>query len=328
MQNTLEYKKTEKFAMEEAEREAEWQKIYATKIQDVIEKMDNLLKIGTTESRLELHDMFLHKDFFGHYKQTDTIATMYVVMQIYEREIRGGYNSTILDLDDGTNVADLIAYLQKIKFILYRIDFNVDEVSEKEFVEFIKKYQTSVITLETMFTTAVMRPMQLALKLETIFEKNAMYKELFWVRSFINERWSGNHRIILKLAELYHKTGHIEYVTECISQIPEDLQLLYRQNEKYLSQQENMWKLYYKDMESLNGIMELCRNRVVPVEAWTILLNSMDVNSEEYYLVLANEFLERKMIDYASETLRVGKKAIPQNHMIDKIYNECQKLMR
>lgn len=325
MQNTLEYKKTEKFAIEEAEREAVWQEKYATKIDDVIKKMDYLLQIGTLESRLKLHDMFLHKEFFEHYKQTDTIAVMYVIMQIYERELQNQYTPTILEY--GNTVADLVEHLQKLKFILYRVDFGVDKKSEQELIDFIKKNQISVITLETMLTTVAMRPMQLSLKMENIFDKNIMYKQLFWIRNFINDRWSGNHRIIYRLAELYDKTGHTEYAKECMLQIPENLQLLYQKNKMYLNMQEYIWKLRYKDMTVLNNIIKMCLSNDATVKIWKLLLEEIGVDSEEYYLILANEFLENKMVDYAVETLSVGGKIVPQNMMIDKIYRECQRLM-
>ena len=63
------------------------------------------------------------------------------------------------------------------------------------------------------------------------------------------------------------------------------------------------------------------------VKIWKLLLEEIGVDSEEYYLILANEFLENKMVDYAVETLSVGGKIVPQNMMIDKIYRECQRLM-
>ena len=137
MQDNTEFKKTEKFAVEEEQRENEWQEQYGSKINDVVREMNRLLQAATEQSRMELHDMFLDKSFFEHYKQTDAVATMYVVMQIYEREWKDHYPSTILDC--GNTVEELMDYLQQMKFMLYRIDFSIDQLSEQEFITFLKK---------------------------------------------------------------------------------------------------------------------------------------------------------------------------------------------
>lgn len=326
MQDDMEFKKTEKFALEEAHREEKWQKQYGTKLNDVVQIMNQLLQSATDQSRMELHNMFLDKSFFEHYKQTDAVATMYVVMQIYEREWKDHYPSTILDC--GNTVEELMDYLQQMKFMLYRIDFSIDQLSEQEFVTFLKKNQTSVITLETMMTTVAMRPMNLALKLEEIFIRKFMYKELFWVRNFINERWNGNHRVLIQLADLYDRTGHAQFARECVEKISETLQILYQHDEKCLLLQEDLWKFRYKDMEAVKDISHRILEDKISTDVWSMLLQDTGVESEEFYLILSNEFLDHKMIDYAIKTLETGKQRIPDNTMINGILQQCQKLMR
>ena len=326
MQDNTEFKKTEKFAVEEEQRENEWQEQYGSKINDVVRKMNQLLQAATEQSRMELHDMFLDKTFFEHYKQTDEVATMYVVMQIYEREYRDHYSSTILNC--GHTVEELVNYLQQMKFMLYRIDFSVDQISEEEFIAFLKKNNTSVITLETMMTTAAMRPMKLALKLEEIFTRNFMYKELFWVRNFINERWNGNHRVLIQLADLYDRTGHAQFARQCIEKISEALQTLYQHDKKCLLLQEDLWKFRYKDMEAVKDISHRILEDKISTDVWSMLLQDAGVESEEFYLILSNEFLEHKMIDHAIKTLDIGRQYVLDNTMINGFMEQCQKLTR
>lgn len=326
MQDNTEFKKTEKFAVEEEQRENEWQEQYGSKINDVVRKMNQLLQAATEQSRMELHDMFLDKTFFEHYKQTDEVATMYVVMQIYEREYRDHYSSTILNC--GHTVEELVNYLQQMKFMLYRIDFSVDQISEEEFIAFLKKNNTSVITLETMMTTAAMHPMKLALKLEEIFTRNFMYKELFWVRNFINERWNGNHRVLIQLADLYDRTGHAQFARQCIEKISEALQTLYQHDEKCLLLQEDLWKFRYKDMEAVKDISHRILEDKISTDVWSMLLQDAGVESEEFYLILSNEFLEHKMIDHAIKTLDIGRQYVLDNTMINGFMEQCQKLTR
>lgn len=326
MQDRTEFKKTETFAIEEEQRENEWQEQYGTKIGEVVSKMNTLLQIGTEQSRMELHNCFLNKTFFEHYKQTDIVSTMYVVMQIYEKELAENYTPTILD--DRNTVEMLMDYLQQLKFILYRVDFSVDQVSDQELVTFIKNNKTSLVTLETMMTTVAMRPMILILKLEKIFEKNMMYRELFWSRNFLNERWSGNHRILVKLAELYDKTGHAEYALECMKQIPESLRIMYQQKPESLELQEALWKFRYKDMDAAKDISDIMATNKFPAEILESLLQSEQIENEEYYLILANQFLENKMIFYAIKILETGEKLVGKNEMIRHFLMECRRLER
>ena len=173
-----------------------------------------------------------------------------------------------------------------------------------------------------------MRPMNLALKLEEIFIRNFMYKELFWVRNFINERWNGNHRVLIQLADLYDRTGHAQFARECVEKISETLQILYQHDEKCLLLQEDLWKFRYKDMEAVKDISHRILEDKISTDVWSMLLQDTGVESEEFYLILSNEFLDHKMIDYAIKTLETGKQRIPDNTMINGILQQCQKLMR
>lgn len=91
-------------------------------------------------------------------------------MQIYEKELAENYTPTILD--DRNKVEMLMDYLQQMKFILYRVDFSIDQASDQELITFIKNNKTSIVTLETMMTTVAMRPMILMLKLEKSLKKH------------------------------------------------------------------------------------------------------------------------------------------------------------
>lgn len=317
MQDTSEYLKTECFAKEEEEKERIWQQTYGTKIDEVVAMMDILLEKGTEQSRLELKNLFLNKDFFDNYEHTDMIAVMYVIMQIYERERQAKIFPTILEC--GKTVKELQRYFEQLKFILYRIDFEVDNQSETELLEYIKNNRTSVITIETMITTNVMRPMKLALQLERIFAKNFMYKQLFAIRNYINERWNGNHRILLELAELYKETGREEYANECMIKVPNILQDLYRDEISLLSLQEELWKIRYKDTMAIETFGESMKRYGTSIEAWETLLLYEKIEEEDYYLTLTEQFLNKNMVNFALKTLKIGARIIPQNESINSI---------
>lgn len=313
-QEQMEYKKSEQFAIEEEERERKWQKQYGEKLSEVVEKMDRLLKEGTIESRRKLHDLFLDKSFFEHYKQTDIVAGMYVVMQIYEREMESGIAHSILE--QGNTVEELLKYLEELKFILYRVDFDVDKESEQELIMFLKQHNTSVVTVEIMMTTVVMRPLQMALKLESLFEWNLMYTEQFMMQNFINQRWPGNYRILQKQAELYLKTGHGEYAGECLMKIPHYPTEICGKPQEILETQEKLWKIHYKERNGYIELVEEIKEKGMTEEAWKCFLQNEPSLEAEYYLMLADALLGAGLEQIAWVTLSYGEKIASGNEMI------------
>ena len=188
-----EYMKTEQYALEEEAQEVKWQETYGKKLPELIACMDELLMDGSETCLAELQDMFFSENaIFNHYKQTDVFAQMYLVLGIYKNEIQNDEKTHILSF--GKSVEELQAYLQKLKFLLYRIDFGVGETTECEFVLFLKENMVSTVTLEMMLLTNVMRPANVALTLMEIFKENRMRKELFWILQYIKshcpEQWS------------------------------------------------------------------------------------------------------------------------------------------
>ena len=117
----LEDKKTEQWALEEEQREREWQETYGRKAGDYIRKLDQLLAKGTRESQMEIKSMFLDPDFFQPYKQVDIFAVMYVVMSIFELEDAEGIEQTILE--QAHTVEGLQDYIFQFKMLMYRLDF-------------------------------------------------------------------------------------------------------------------------------------------------------------------------------------------------------------
>ena len=133
---------------------------------------------------------------------------------------------------------------------------------------------------------------------------------------------------MIQLADLYDRTGHAQFARECIEKISEALQTLYQHEEKCLLLQEDLWKFRYKDMEAVKDISHRILEDKISTDVWSMLLQDAAVESEEFYLILSNEFLDHKMIDYAIKTLETGKQRIPDNTIINGILLQCQKLTR
>ena len=176
------YQETEQEALELEREELEWQEVYGTKANDYITKVDQLLAEGTKESRMQIKALFLDKEFFEHYKQVDLFAIIYIVMTIYELEDNAKILPTILD--QVNTVEELQDYVFQFKMILYRLDFGIGQDTEEELCQFLEGHMVSLIQLEIMMKTAVMRPLSVALKLEEIFERRHLNDYLFFILDY------------------------------------------------------------------------------------------------------------------------------------------------
>ena len=314
MEDRQEFKKTEQFAIEEEERENQWQKEYGEKLPLKLEQMDRLLKEGTEEAKWKLQAMFLDKSFFNKYKQTDEMAMMYVVMLIFEKERNSGITSGILDA--GRDIAQLRDYIQSMKFLLYRLDFDIEEEAGEKLIQYFKEQNTSTVVIEMMMTTVVMRPLIVAQKLEKLFEQHYMLKELLMIYNFINKERPGNYRILWEQAKLYEKIGYHELAQECWSQIPDYPKEVCGEPENVFLIQEKLWELQHIHKTAYIQVAEeVKKSRILP-EGWRYFLQNEPVFKPECYLLLANAMLNEELTLIAKETLVFADKEIPGNELI------------
>lgn len=276
---------TEQDALRQEEEEEKWQKTYGAKLPALIEKMDRLLADGSKEALMELKSMFFPGELFENYKQKDVFATMYLVMCIWEREDEEGIEQNILK--QGSTVAALIDYLFQLRMILYRLDFEIGNETTEEFISFITYHHTSIAAIETMITTSVMRPLQLALKLENIFEKFDLKGYLIYILLFIERHWKGNYRVRKKLRS---------YGVMCDADLNEIMQ---KDTETVVGLQELMWKLFYKEKDSEKEIAVYLKKNTITNEVWKALLGLDGVKEIEYYLILVNALLEERLFEKA-----------------------------
>lgn len=252
--------------------------------------------------------MFTDQAFFEPYRQVDIFATMYVVMSIYELEDAAGVSDTILE--QGATVEELLDYMFQFKTILYRVDFEIGQETEKELLSFLKKHAVSLVQLGVMMATAVIRPLSMALKLEKIFEAYRMEVYLVSVLRFIEEHWRGNYRVRCKLAALCEKSGMNEVAGEYMRSVPvisDDLGV----REEILAVQELLWKFAYKEPEAEEELCLFIRENKVSDEVWQFLINHTEILEKEYYLRIVEAMLEYQMIEKAEIVLKKVLKINP-----------------
>ena len=305
MLDMRDFKETEQFAIEEEARERVWQEQYGEKLPELVSYMNRLLAEGTNESIACLQELFLEeKGIFPHFKQTDDVAQMYVIMCILEKECEAGVMNHILT--HGKTVEDLRLYLESLKFLLYRIDFAVDAESELELVVFIREHGVTVMTLDVLLTSNVMRPMNVALKLEQLFRNNSMYKELFWVLEFINTRWSGNYRILWSMAELFQLIGRSEEAENYLAQIPEAYITGNNKGRDLFLLQEQIWLLKHGEKCAAENVVAQVIESGINIDEWRSILDTEWEMQIMGYFFLMESFEARNMRYYAIVCLETG----------------------
>lgn len=300
---TTETKDTEKFAIEEAAREEQWQKEYGEKLPEIVSKINQLLKEGSEESRSQIYDMCQEGGIFDSYKQNDVMAQMYVITSIYKMEREAGITNGILERGD--TVEELIRYMQKVKFLMYRLDFAV--CREEDWLKMFREYQVSTVMLEIIMKTAVMRLVRIALKMEKLFETAGMYAELFCIYRVLFEKYPGNCRVLNKMAELYLRTGKKEEAKMLLMQIPSYPQEICGDKGQVFEIQELLWLLRYKQWDICPELIKVLKKGQISSEGWRYMLQIESVTDLEYYLRLAETMLDNGLQEPAQITLALGK---------------------
>lgn len=302
MAEVTEYKPTEQDALDEEVREREWQNTWGKNMDRYIQKIDALLAEGTRETRMQLLTMFSDQDFFGHYRQVDEFAIMYVVLSIYQMEDAGGITETILQQAD--TVAGLMDCMFEFKMILYRLDFSVGQGTEKELLSFLKRHSVSPCWMKVMMTTCVMRPLSMALKLENIFESAGMGDLRFSMLEFLEEYFPGSYRNIAKIASVFHENGQEDMERQYMRRIPLFPEQLQGQETVMLKLQELLWKVRYRETGADGETVLFMREHMVSDAIWNFLMQHCEVTEKEYYLQIANVLFEYEEIQKAEIVLK------------------------
>lgn len=303
----MEYKQTEEYALEKEAQKKAWQEEYGKKWPEIKAWMNRLLIEKSTENLAELEAFFTNKENYDHYGNA-IYMKMYTVMCIHKVEMRNGIFGGIIS--QGESVEELTGYLDEIKFLLYRLDFSIDTETEQEFVDFIRERATSVVTLMYMINQMTMRPLNLIVKLEQIFEKYQMYKERFWTWQFIAEKWPGNIKIERQLANLYFINGQKDKANEILGRI-QTYGIKEEINEEINEEDANplrelFWRWRYMDKMALTTIVKMASEGRITPQKYGILLEQSLYMKQDGYILLAEALEKRGLEQYALISLEVG----------------------
>lgn len=197
---------TEEYALLEEKREKKWWQEYGCALPEIMWGLERIICGGSERTLLQLWDTLNNKDFFEKYKNVKEIAQIYIIMLIFKTEKEAGVKIGILD--KGRSYSQLCLYMQKIKFLLYRVDFEITKDAGDEFIAYYREQGTSTVMLEILLNTTVIRTKSVAYKIWSLFCRYKMIREEIFIGCFIEEKFPGDSEIACRLGTLYGMCGY------------------------------------------------------------------------------------------------------------------------
>ena len=115
------YIQTEEYILKEEQQKLLWEKEYGEKRDLAIGLMNESLLTKSRETRQELIDLLKDEVLVKALSEVAEIAFIFVIMDIYEAELKARVNHTILDW--AGSLDEVIDIIRQIKFLLWEIEF-------------------------------------------------------------------------------------------------------------------------------------------------------------------------------------------------------------
>lgn len=215
----LKYKVEEKIA----ELEQRWQrlvKVHKAELPKYYRQINSLLKEGDKEN---LSIMLSSEEFCSKFETVTDMAYMVLVNQIYQEELKEHATRTILDGFD--SIEGILAFIQEIKFRLWRVEFDMEDDAGEQFMKLVDRYQMSNCLLKYMVHVAGMDKVKLLLKLSIMFLDRNMISKAFALLKYADELSPGTEEILCTMANLCLQVGKKSEALYCLQQVNEPTKL-------------------------------------------------------------------------------------------------------
>lgn len=212
------YRTEEELLAEEAGY-MQWIVDYRVHTAEYIDKMNEWMVSDNPEVRKQLIVLSHNKDFVEYFGKIDDIAYMLVVAGIYESEIGDGIYPTIIDIYN--TVDELLQYIKKLKFLLWKIDFVESPEVEENFMKYMEEKQTSIWTIRYLIHTTVPHKAYVLSRLACIYLEKEMVTIGFLLLKDANEAQPGDSSIVVPMADICIRAGKIETALDLLKTIQE-----------------------------------------------------------------------------------------------------------
>lgn len=204
-------------------RISEWHRLHEAEEQQYLKIINEYLSEGTLEAKEAICSLAEQDGFVETFKTRNEMSYIINAINIYYRELDAGVSPTVLDMAD--SVDGLIAVINKIRFLIWELEYTDDEMSGGMLCEYIRDKHISIPMLLYILDVASIDTYFVSMKLSCELEKKKMYRYQLYILLFVTERWTGDETALCELAHLYMCAGQDELAKGCLAQIchPGDL---------------------------------------------------------------------------------------------------------
>lgn len=297
---------TEKYGKLEAQKEDAWQKNYGKKLPELCKELDEILA-GQEENSLSKLENFLEREEIkNNYSAVEEIAVVNIAVQVWKQELQCRENENILN--GITSVRQLEARLQKIRFMIYRMEFLSSKEVEDAFIQCMQEEQLTVTAIGAFVIMAAVHPLQVALRIEEEFWRRGMYGKEILFLEFIMQKWPGNQRLLKKLVDLYLLAGRAEYAQRYQREVIDYTDMKELSCEEARILQEILWRIRYTDLEAVEESVKQIEQQQIIENIFLELISRESAWQAEEYFWAADAWLNRGKYALGQKTLEEGKR--------------------
>lgn len=163
-------KGSEQYARLLAQEESEWHVVYDEIIEKKLEIFDQLLRMHTEQSYALIETLIMDKMTLEIEKRNADYGFAVIFTQIFKAQKAVGECPYIFDYGD--SLAELIEFLQRIKFCMWEIEFLHEEESEELLCQLVVQNDMKQELLRNLILIACLDRQGMREKLRTLLDMN------------------------------------------------------------------------------------------------------------------------------------------------------------
>ncbi len=226
--------KAEEEVLEDAKRMLIWEKLHLDNWKQAINKVNMYLSEKTEEAYEKIVGLVKSEEVLKNYLMTSEFAYMVVVISIYEEEKSAGIKKTIFTSSE--SVEELINYIAKIKFWIWRLEFEERKEDLEDFNVFIEKEDVSPIAVHFMLRIAAFDKVKASFLVALSYRKKRKDVEALRMLLYANTL-ENDELIICEIADIYVGIGKIEEAMNIVKMIEKPTEHI----EKYMDKWEKKY---------------------------------------------------------------------------------------
>lgn len=227
----MEENKDNRYQYNSEQRISEWHRLHEAEEQQYLKIIDEYLSEGTPEAKEAICSLAEQDGFVETFKTRNEMSYVINAINIYYRELDADITPTVLDL--AHSVDELIAVINRIRFLIWELEYTDDEMSGVMLCEYILDKQISIPMLLYILDAASIDTYFVSMKLSSELEKRKMYRYQLYILLFVTEKWTGDETALCELTRLYMCAGQDELAKECLNQICHPTDMTERVRKEY-----------------------------------------------------------------------------------------------